>query len=731
MSKLKSPFLAEDEASLVGSSRDGSDERFPWLVKLCDAGGRTPEDPDYDPRTLYIPKSAWQKFTPFEKQFWEIKANLFDTVVFFKKGKFYELYENDADVGAREFDLKMTDRVNMRMVGVPEMAFEMWAARFVAAGYKIARVDQTETAIGKSIREKESDSKAEKIIRRELSCILTAGTVTEPSMIASDSASYCMAIKEKVMAGEIVNVGVAIVDAATGTFHLCDFEDDISRSILETLLMQLQPKEVILEKGRTSSETRRTIKNLLPSALITEAHPDSEFKSRSRTADELDMGQYFSDGSWPTVLRDHYEGELQSFLAFGALLWYLCELKLDRGLLSYKNVLVLDPVKSASSLVLDGQTLLNLDILPSSLRSSVSAVDARKGTLLSVVDHCVTPFGKRLIYSWICHPLRNSVAINARLDTVEYFLAEPGLVSQLSEKLYRLPDLERSLSRIHSGSAKLKDFLATIDGFKVIIDIIGIFQDMPDIPSAVSECLAEVPDYSAVIEYFLTAFDRQAALKEGQIIPSVGVEEKYDSAQAQFAKVQSDLQAYLYEQEKVLKIRGAKYRDIGKEIFQLELSADVVVPKEYILMSKTKTAKRYWTSRIKELVKSYQEWEERRSAILRGVYGNLLAQFDENVGNWRAAVSAMAKLDCLLSLAKASMLMSEPKCRPVIVDSTEAFCDLKEVRHACITETTSFIPNDIALGVKDDGRMILLTGPNMGGKSTLLRQVHVGLTCFI
>src|SRR3954469_20038957 len=110
-----------------------------------------PDSPNYDPRALHIPPSAWAKFTAFEKQFWEIKSLHWDTVVFFKKGKFYELYEKDADIGANEFDLKLTDRVNMRMVGVPESSFDDWAARFVGKGYKVAKVDQMETAIGKSM----------------------------------------------------------------------------------------------------------------------------------------------------------------------------------------------------------------------------------------------------------------------------------------------------------------------------------------------------------------------------------------------------------------------------------------------------------------------------------------------------------------------------------------------------------------------------------------------------
>ena len=152
--------------SPAGKAQD--EERYPWLVDVKDADGYAPDHPDYDPRTLYIPPSAWRRFTPFEKQFWEIKSQNYDTVVFFKKGKFYELYENDADIGTRQFDLKMTDRVNMRMVGVPEASFNFWAAKFVAAGHKVARVDQMETAIGKSIREK--TEKPSKVCETTVAC---------------------------------------------------------------------------------------------------------------------------------------------------------------------------------------------------------------------------------------------------------------------------------------------------------------------------------------------------------------------------------------------------------------------------------------------------------------------------------------------------------------------------------------------------------------------------------
>lgn len=189
--------VSEAPGPTPGTGKGAKDkERYLWLVDVRDADKNPKGHVDYDPRTLYIPPKSWSDFTAFEKQYWEIKAKLYDTVVFFKKGKFYELYEDDARIGHQEFDLKLTDRVNMSMVGVPESSLDMWVSQFIAKGYKVARVDQAETALGKEMREKGAKGgKEEKIIKRELSCVLTAGTLVEEAMLQDDMSTYCVAIK--------------------------------------------------------------------------------------------------------------------------------------------------------------------------------------------------------------------------------------------------------------------------------------------------------------------------------------------------------------------------------------------------------------------------------------------------------------------------------------------------------------------------------------------------------
>ena len=148
-------------------------DRFKFLINIRDKNGNAPDHPEYDPTTLFIDKESESKFTPFEKQFWEIKKNHWDKIDFFKKGKFYELYEIDADIARKLFDLRVKERINMRMAGFPDYTYDIWANKFLKEGYTIVRVDERENGIAKKIREKETNAKKEKIIQRDITEIIT------------------------------------------------------------------------------------------------------------------------------------------------------------------------------------------------------------------------------------------------------------------------------------------------------------------------------------------------------------------------------------------------------------------------------------------------------------------------------------------------------------------------------------------------------------------------------
>ncbi|KAF9968002.1 DNA mismatch repair protein msh6 [Actinomortierella ambigua] len=724
-----------------------NNDRYAWLLNICDDQRNPIGSPDYDPRTLYIPKAAWAKFTEFERQFWEIKSQHFDTVVFFKKGKFYELYENDADIGHQQFDLKLTDRTNMRMVGVPESSFDYWSAQFIAKGYKVARVDQMETALGKAMRERGGGKPAQKVIRRELHSILTAGTLTDSGLLTSDMATYCMAIKESFQQGAEhlpARFGIAFVDTSTAEFSLATFKDDMDRTKFETLVTQIKPRELVVEKGGLSQRSIRILKNSLgPNTIWNHLHHGSEFWDEVQTKDELRVRGYFnrqdskdenkdskgdasasiSSDSWPDALRQMESNDLV-MCAVGGLVWYLRSLKLDDELLSFQNFSIYDPIRQASTLILDGQTLSNLEVFQNSVDGG------EQGTLFHLLNRCVTPFGKRLFRRWLCHPLRSRQAINARLDAVEDLMRVPGFLELFEERCTRLPDLERIISRIHAGSCKISEFLTILSTFHRLVktmDKLASYKDQFQ-SGKIPSIIAEFPDLTGYLEYFDAAFDHAAAAAEGEVTPHPGFAADYDANNAELQEIEAEFAAHLAEAKIKLKTTKLAYKDIGKEVYQLEVPNKVAVPRDWKKMSGTNALNRYYNPTLTRLVTRLMEARETKSMIVKQLQGRLYAQFDAHYKEWLQAAKIVAELDCLGSLCKSSLALGSPACKPEFVESDKAVVELRGLRHPCVVPgiAADFIPNDTVLGGQEPN-LILLTGPNMGGKSTLLRQTCVAI----
>ncbi|KAK7753085.1 DNA mismatch repair protein msh6 [Diatrype stigma] len=721
--KLRTPTAAQASKNKPKAHTREPEDRYPWLAKITDINRNPPGHPDYDPSTVYVPPMALQKFSAFEKQYWEIKQKLWDTVVFFKKGKFYELYENDATIGHQLFDLKLTDRVNMRMVGVPESSLDMWVNQFIAKGYKVARVDQMETALGKEMRERDASKakKQDKIIRRELACILTGGTLVDGSMLQDDMATYCVAIKESVV-DDHPAFGISFVDAATGQFFLSEFEDDVDLTKFETFVAQTNPRELILEKSRISTKALRILKNnTSPTTIWNYFKSGSQFWDAEVTRRELSCNAYFSsenseeEGAWPETL-DKAKDKPFLMSALGALVQYLRVLKIERILLSQGNFTWYSPIHKNGTLILDGQTLINLEVFSNTVNGG------SEGTLFSLLNRCVTPFGKRLFRQWVCHPLCNIQKINERLDAVDLLNADRTVREQFASQLTKMPDLERLISRVHAGACRPEDFVKVLEGFEQIEYTMTLLGALGGGSGLIDRLVSSMPDLNEPLSFWKSAFDRRKAREEKILIPERGIEEDFDNSHDTIVEIKDDLQKLLDKKKTELKNKSLKFTDIGKEVYQIEAPKSLKVPKDWQQMSATSSVKRYYFKELTELIRQLQECEETHSQLVKEVAARLFKRFDVDYDTWQQAIRVVAQLDCLVSLARSSSSLGEPSCRPQFVDEEHSVVEFEELRHPCMLNTVDdFIPNDIVLG-GGSANISLLTGANAAGKSTILRM---------
>lgn len=699
-------------------------------MDVRDKEGNRPDHPEYDPRTLYIPSSAWNDFSPFEKQFWSIKQEHYDTVLFFQKGKFYELYEEDALIGHREFDLKLTDRVKMKMVGVPESSFELFAAKFLALGYKVGRVDQCETAVARGMRAgKGPASKADGgLVTRELRHVLTTGTIVDPSALQDDLNSYCVSIKESIdwphdPEASRPSLGICALDASTAQFELMHILDDVTRPQLETRLRSLRIKELLYEKGGLSEPTLRLVRSCVPpSCRITMLKPGKEYPSSVQAKEKLD--QLFPGGDYPDAISS-LQNQDEAMASLGAMLYYLETLNLDKDLARSRNFDLYDPLRRGECMILDAQSLTHLNVLQNDQGEAA-------GALHTLLNRCVTPFGKRLFKQWIVCPLAKADLINARLDAVEDLIADERFQDDFHRFAVRMPDIERGLARIFAGKVTSRDFVAVLEALAKFDTSFAELQATASTHehNAVRNVLAEFLPIQSLVQEVQAKF---TVARDGSFEPRSGHDEEYDEALAALQEVERALERERASMAKHLRVplSQAVFKHIGsKDIYQLELPRTVKVPASWITMSSTKSVHRHYSPTLRTLVQTLKEARETRLAALRAFSLRLFDAFTQQADVFRHDVALVAQIDCLLSLAKASQAMGQPVCRPAIADGPQASFEFETLRHPCLAELArgEFIPNNIALG--RDGRheeLMILTGGNMAGKSTTARTAATAI----
>ncbi|XP_057782207.1 DNA mismatch repair protein MSH6 [Salvia miltiorrhiza] len=751
-----------------------------------DANRRRPGDEKYDPRTLYLPPNFVKNLTGGQRQWWEFKSKHMDKVLFFKMGKFYELFEMDAHVGAKELGLQYM-KGDQPHCGFPEKNFSINVEKLARKGYRVLVVEQTETPEQLGLRRKENGSK-DKVVKREICAVVTKGTLTEgESFSTNPDASYIIAVTEscQISANEqgVHIFGICAVDVATSKIILGQFRDDADCSSLCCLLSELRPVEIIKPAKLLCTETEKALFRHTRNPLVNELVPFSEFWDADKTISEVtSIYQRLDDHSHspsendstfqpsdssvtndgrnclPEVLSNLIsEGEngSQALSALGATLFYLRQAFLDESLLRFAKFDLLPcsglgEIAQKPYMVLDAAALENLEIFENSRNGESS------GTLYAQLNHCATAFGKRLLRTWLARPLYHLESIKERQDAIAELrgVNQPNVLG-FRKELSKLPDMERLLARIFAGSEasgrnankvvlyedaakkKLQEFISVLRGCELMTNACSALGAiLENVESRLLRHLlipgSGIPDVNSILRHFKDAFDWEEAYQSGRIIPREGADVSYDAACQVVKDIKSSLGKHLKEQRKLLGDPSISYVTIGKDTYLLEVpeSLSQEIPKEFELRSSKKGFARYWSPVIKDLIGELSRAESEKESKLKSILQRLIERFCENHIKWRQYISAVAELDVLISLSIANDYYEGRSCRPVIASLNPdevPFLRAKSLGHPVLRSDAlgegTFVTNDVTLGGSGHSSFILLTGPNMGGKSTLLRQV--------
>uniref|UniRef100_A0A1B0F0L9 DNA mismatch repair protein n=1 Tax=Phlebotomus papatasi TaxID=29031 RepID=A0A1B0F0L9_PHLPP len=770
--ELEMTSIVEDEATVWLHNK----LEFLKAENIRDAKKRRPDHPDYDPNTLYVPDSFMKNLTPGMYQWWVMKAQHNDCVILFKVGKFYELYHMDAVVGVNELGFTYM-KGEFAHSGFPEQAYDRMATSLVEKGYKVARVEQTENPemMQERCKKQKSVTKFDRVVKREICQITNRGTRVfgqQVQLTGDFQPQYMLAIAE-IAGGMTSTYGICFIDTSIGMFHIGQFEDDKHSSRMLTLLAHYTPVLVLFQKNGLSERTRQIFKTMLSSALK-DPLSESQMWDASTTLKNLAEKYFLTDDgtNWPEIFKemqddcDHLgltpkKNYSLALKALGGCIFYLTRCLLDQQILSLARYQFYQPpdvtesvnrleenisrasqkLNKSKNMVLDSITLQNLKII------------GEEGSLMETLDHCCTKFGKRLLHNWICSPSCDISVIRKRQEAVSELVDRPILLQDIRSLLGSLTDLERQLAQIHSfssygrfkdhpdsrailyeevqyGKKKIQDFISVLKGFKALLKL----------PELTAKCSSEFliylsqnspegtfPDFSADLDFFEKAFDHEEALKEGIIAPEHGVDKEFDAIEEEIKDIEMEFKEYVKIQEKYFNCKITV--GTNRNRYQLEIPESFAkkAGSEYSLESQQgkkggKGIKRYHTDETKDLLKRITVAENQRKKVLKDLSRRIFEKFSNNHDVWKQCVSNVAILDVLTSFAEYAR-NSRETCVPEIIDEDcEPFMELEDGYHPCLTGNEDFIPNGIILGAPQTA-LTILTGPNMGGKSTLMRQV--------
>ena len=627
--------------------------------------------------------------SPVRKQYLEIKRQHPNAILFFRLGDFYETFDQDAEITARELDIVLTSRnvakgTRVPMAGIPHHAAENYLARLIERGFHVAICEQV------------GDQPVKGIFPRQVTRIVTPGTIIEPSLLPGDANNYLACIVVQDGSGdENGKAGVAYVDITTGEFAATELEGADIYAALRAELVRLKPAEILHPEALA-------LRNGLPGH--TTAWPNWRFEP-GRCQEE--------------ILRHFAVASLDGFglrsmslavRAAGAILQYLGETRS----VSLKLLTSLSTYSLSEFMTLDAATRRNLE-LTETLRGG-----ALKGSLLGILDRTVTPMGKRLMRQWVSKPLLDVERIAQRQDGVAFFFHDGLQRAEMRTALKPLNDLERLANRVIGGTAQPRDLVAMRSTLHSLPALRG---RLPDGAAPLQPLLRDFDLCSAELDLLNAAIDDEppATLQNiGIIRPGFsaeldGVVERSRHAREWIANLEA------VERERTgIKSLKVGYNKVFGYYIELTRTNAELAPAEYIRKQTLVNAERYITPEMKEYETLVLNAEERIHEIEVRLFKEICAQLAGAAVRLLSTARILAELDVLAALAETAALGGY--VRPQVV--AEDVLDIHEGRHPVVEQSLSgerFVPNDVLF--EEGERVRLITGPNMSGKSTLIRQV--------
>jgi DNA mismatch repair protein MutS len=647
--------------------------------------------------------------TPMLRQYLEIKKQYPGTILFFRLGDFYEMFNEDAIVGSRELQITLTARKKdsanpIPMCGVPHHAAANYIAKLVNRGYRVAICEQAEPA-----------SQGTKLVKREVVRVITPGTAIDEQLVDEGSPIYLAAVS---IQGE--TVGAAFLELSTGEFVATEASGPNAWQKIQEQIDVFSPREILIARSKESLIRRSVDIGQAAETLPFDGEIRSSPESRNGSATLTPIDdQKFETEDAKILLSSHFKvRDLAGFgladrrsaiSAAGACLDYARSTQRA----AVAHISEIKYFEASEYLILDGITLANLEVVRQ--RSEVS-----RRTLLSVIDETVTGMGARLLRGWLLRPSIKRSEIQTRLAAVTE-LTDTILREKLKYLLKKIADIERLVGKLNLGNATPRDLVALNGSLGQLPEINRALGDSRSLLLQVlSENIFEMPELRSLIDRGISD-DPPASIADGGAIRN-GYNAELDELRALASSVKQSIAAFESAERERSGIPSLKVRFNNVFGYYIEISkANLArVPADYERRQTLANAERYTTSQLKDWESKVFGAEDRILQIEANLFAELVEAVRRETARLQSTARAVATLDALASLAETAT--KRGYCSPVLHDGDEI--EIKNGRHPVVEAymRNSFVPNDLFLNNSTD-RLLIVTGANMGGKSTILRQI--------